>query len=248
MSLLVRSLLVRATVAALLAVVLPAEPGAVAGESRPAWQLPLDGSLQVVHGFASPARRWERGHRGVDLAGPPGALVRAAGAGTVTYAGVLAGVGVATVTHADGTRTTYQPVTVTVAVRDRVGAGAVLGRLAVAGGHCLPAACLHWGHLRGDVYLDPLLLVRATRARLLPVWDGPARDEGARAGPAHRLHHGARPARSSPRAPPLRAQPASAEASARGPVGTALLLVLAAALLLRPRRQSKAGSSEASRA
>jgi hypothetical protein len=53
-----------------------------------------------------------------------------------------------------------------------VAAGAVLGHLTLTGSHCLPAACLHWGLLRGEDYLDPLSLLGLERVRLLPL-DGP---------------------------------------------------------------------------
>jgi len=66
------------------------------------------------------------------------------------------------------TRTTYEPVRATVAVGDEVAAGSPIGRLEVSGSHCFPAACLHWGWLRGETYLDPLALVAARPVRLVP--------------------------------------------------------------------------------
>jgi hypothetical protein len=36
------------------------------------------------------------------------------------------------------------------------------------------ADCLHWGWLRGDVYLNPLDLVGHERVRLLPLFSVPA--------------------------------------------------------------------------
>ena len=95
------------------------------------------------------------------------ATVRTALAGTVRFAGRIAGRGVVVVGHG-ATRTTYEPVRATVAVGDEVAAGAPIGRLEVAGSHCFPAACLHWGWLRGEVYLDPLALVGARPVRLVP--------------------------------------------------------------------------------
>ena len=69
------------------------------------------------------------------------------------------------------TRTTYEPVSATVRVGERVGAGAVLGRLQLFGSHCFPRSCLHWGLIEGrDHYLDPLTLVGAAPVRLLPLW------------------------------------------------------------------------------
>lgn len=148
----------------------PHTAAADAGE----WGWPVAGPPRVVRGFDPPAVRWGPGHRGADLLTQVGAEVRAAGAGRVTFAGPLAGRDVVVVAHGDGTRTTYEPLVPAVAVGDRVATGDLLGRLAASPGHCLPSACLHWGLLRGTVYLDPLALVRVPRARLLPIWgEGP---------------------------------------------------------------------------
>ena len=35
--------------------------------------------------------------------------------------------------------------------------------------HCWPRTCLHWGWIRGDTYLDPLILVGAGPVRLMPL-------------------------------------------------------------------------------
>jgi hypothetical protein len=123
----------------------------------------------VVRPFAPPGQPWLAGHRGADLAADAGTTVRSAGAGVVSYAGGLAGRGVVAVVHG-GLRTTYEPVTATVSVGQRVTVGEPLGRLEPRG-HCVPAACLHWGLRRGDVYLDPLSLLSGGPARLLPLGD-----------------------------------------------------------------------------
>ena len=86
----------------------------------------------------------------------------------MTFAGRLAGRGVVVVSHG-ATRTTYEPLAATVAVGDAVAAGTVIGRLELLGSHCLPRACLHWGLLEGERYLDPLTLVGGGPVRLLPL-------------------------------------------------------------------------------
>jgi murein DD-endopeptidase MepM/ murein hydrolase activator NlpD len=131
---------------------------------------PLDPQPDVASRFDPPTSRWGPGHRGVDLSGTPGQPVRAARAGTVTFAGRLAGRGVVVVSHGR-TRTTYEPVAASVAVGDAVDTGEVIGRLELLGSHCLPRACLHWGLLDGERYLDPLTLVGDGPVRLLP-WLG----------------------------------------------------------------------------
>ncbi len=124
---------------------------------------------EVVERFDPPDDPWGAGHRGVDLLGTPGQQVHAALPGRVTFAGMLAGRGVVVVDHGD-TRTTYEPVAAGVSVGDAVAAGAPIGLLTVTGSHCFPRACLHWGWLRGETYLDPLDLVGAGPVRLLPLW------------------------------------------------------------------------------
>jgi murein DD-endopeptidase MepM/ murein hydrolase activator NlpD len=142
---------------------------AVADATDPIGVWPLQPQPEVVRGFDPPEVIWASGHRGVDLLGTPGQAVHAALPGTVTFAGVLAGRGVVVVDHG-ATRTTYEPVTATVGVGDSVARGAALGTLALAGSHCLPRSCLHWGWKDGEVYLDPLRLVGAGPVRLLPLW------------------------------------------------------------------------------
>jgi hypothetical protein len=132
------------------------------------WVWPLVPTPEVVGAFDPPDEPWLPGHRGVDLVGDPDQAVHAAGAAQVTFAGQIAGLGVIVLDHG-ALRTTYEPVHPTVDVGDTVEAGDVIGRLRTAGGHCLPATCLHWGLLRGNTYLNPLLLVGGGPVRLLPL-------------------------------------------------------------------------------
>ncbi len=123
----------------------------------------------IVRPFDPPAQPWLAGHRGVDLAAPPSAVVRSAGPGTVLFAGLVAGRGVVSVAHAGGLRTTYEPVTASVSVGDVVARGDPLGLLQPGHPGCPSAACLHWGLRRGPLYLDPLALLGLGRVRLLPL-------------------------------------------------------------------------------
>ncbi|MDG4792531.1 M23 family metallopeptidase [Micromonospora sp. WMMD1082] len=148
----------------------PAPPGsAPATGGVVPFRWPVDGVPHPVRGFDPPPRPWLAGHRGVDLLAPAGATVRAAGAGTILFAGMVAGRPVVTVGHADGLRTTYEPVEPAVAVGTTVPAGAALGTLLAGHAGCPAAACLHWGLRRGPEYLDPLALLGLGRARLLPL-------------------------------------------------------------------------------
>jgi murein DD-endopeptidase MepM/ murein hydrolase activator NlpD len=122
----------------------------------------------IVSDFDPPQRPWLAGNRGVDLAGVAGEAVHASGAGIVSFAGRVAGVGVVSITSG-ALRTTYEPLQVTIHQGEQVLAGALIGRLSLAGSHCVPRACLHWGLLRGTDYLDPLALLGLEHVRLLPL-------------------------------------------------------------------------------
>ncbi|GAA4898678.1 M23 family metallopeptidase [Streptomyces coeruleoprunus] len=136
----------------------------------------------ILHGWAPPASPYGPGHRGVDLAAPPGTPVRAAATGLVSFAGPVAGRGVLSLTlpappGATPLRTTYEPVRPLVPRGTEVRAGAIVAETTAAGAasHCT-RTCLHWGLRRGDTYLDPLTLLPPDRlrrppSRLLPVID-----------------------------------------------------------------------------
>ena len=82
----------------------------------------------VLEGFDPPAQRWEAGHRGVDLAASADQAVHAAGSGTITFVGVIAGRGVVTVSHGE-LRTTYEPVNSSLSIGTEVAAGEFLGSI-----------------------------------------------------------------------------------------------------------------------
>jgi murein DD-endopeptidase MepM/ murein hydrolase activator NlpD len=115
--------------------------------------------------FRPPASPYGPGNRGLEYDTAPGAVVRAAGAGRITFAGQVGGRLHVTVLHADGLRTTYGPlarIAPGVAVAGEVEAGAPLG---TAGEHLL------WTARLGTAYLDPSILVAASggrRVRLVP--------------------------------------------------------------------------------
>lgn len=147
----------------------PGASGAVPAPAGSGWVPPVEPAVVRVSAFDPPDRRWLPGHRGVDLAAQEGQEVRAAGAGTVTFAGLLAGRGVVVVTHDGGLRTTYEPVDAVVAEGDQVRAGQLLGTLGDGDVHCgAPPRCLHWGLRRGQEYLDPWRLLQPGSPVLLP--------------------------------------------------------------------------------
>ncbi|NGO79583.1 M23 family metallopeptidase, partial [Streptomyces sp. YC504] len=144
-----------------------------------AW--PVGDRPPVVRGWDPPASAYGAGHRGVDLAAVPGTAVRAAAGGTVSFSGRVAGRGVLSIELTGSgdppLRTTYEPVRAVVDEGDEVSAGEVVAVLANGPFHC-PGACLHWGLLRDETYLDPLGLLppwmlRRGPSRLLPVFGVP---------------------------------------------------------------------------
>ncbi|QUQ71516.1 M23 family metallopeptidase [Kutzneria sp. CA-103260] len=143
---------------------------------------PLAPPHPVLRPFQRPSSPYGPGHRGVDLGADAGQPVLAAADGVVSFAGSVATRGVVAVAHAGGLRTTYEPVQPEVTAGQRVRRGEEVGRLMP--GHeegaaaCLRSACLHWGALRGNEYLDPLGLLSTQRVRLLP-WREPPPEEVA---------------------------------------------------------------------
>jgi murein DD-endopeptidase MepM/ murein hydrolase activator NlpD len=148
-------------------VLLTTLPASAAPRAGFGW--PLHGTVVVERGFDPPKSAYGPGHRGVDLRATRGQRVLAAGPGRVSYAGLLAGRGVVSVTHAGGLRTTYEPVVASLRVGTAVGRGAVLGVLSSGHASCRHGSCLHWGLLRGQTYLNPLSLVTGGEVRLLPL-------------------------------------------------------------------------------
>ena len=155
-----------------------------AADSDSGWRRPVDGG--VVRAFAEPAGEYGPGHRGVDLAAAPGTAVRAAGAGTVTFAGDVAGALHVVVTHRNGLRTSYSfLVDVSVIEGDVVTNATVVGH---AGGTDAESAhgtgVVHFGLRVGERYVDPLQLfhTRDLRdlVRLVPA-EGPLAESWAHA-------------------------------------------------------------------
>ncbi len=121
---------------------------------------------------AAPRPVWPRSPR-VDLGAAPGDAVLSAGDGVVSWAGVIAGRGVVVV-RSGRLRTTYEPVEAGVHRGQSIRRGQPLGTLAAGHPGCTAPACLHWGLLAGERYLDPLSLLRPRVVRLVPPGGRPA--------------------------------------------------------------------------
>ncbi|WP_167389310.1 murein hydrolase activator EnvC family protein [Corynebacterium amycolatum] len=145
----------------------PPSPPAATGEpiSAIAHTFPVHG--KVLRDYTPPEKRWQPGHRGVDLNASPGQPIRASAPGVVHFAGSIAGMTSVSIMHADGIRTTYQPIDTALEKGDHVAAGQVIGHLVVNAKH--PEPGLHWGALRGKDYLNPLDLIQRRPIVLKPV-------------------------------------------------------------------------------
>ncbi len=203
------------------------------------WVWPLDPRPEVIRGFQPPATPWGAGHRGVDLAAKASHHVRSAGDGVVSFAGVIAGRGVVTITHG-ALRTTYEPVTSTLQLDTPVAAGQQIGQLADSSGHCAPQPCLHWGLLRGQEYLNPLGLLRSGRSRLLPVWGLPAPQAAPAKFPASVHSTSGEPSQADATRPPRISSLALVHGGAGGAIG--IVVALAGSVYLyqwRAKRQCR---------
>ena len=157
--------------ALMMAFALGCAPPALADNGRLDW--PLRPRPAVLRMFDAPSPNWNSGHRGVDLAGELDQPVYAAAAGTVVFAGELAGRTLVSIAHPGGLRTTYEPVRPAVRAGQLVDAGSAIGALITGHAGCSAAACLHWGAMWGPAsradYVDPLGLLAATPIRLEPL-------------------------------------------------------------------------------
>ena len=161
----------------------PLSEGLVTDPHVPGWAVDLGFDVaygapapgRVLRAFDPPRTAFGGGHRGVDLQLEPGAPVRAAGSGRVTFAGSVAGRRWVSIAHLDGHVTTYGPLAaVEVRAGEQVRRGQQLALLA-DGGHGAGRldTGLHWGARdAAGAYVDPLRLLGSDPRRPSLVGDG----------------------------------------------------------------------------
>lgn len=143
----------------------PSPDAVTLGQETLSYDWPSGREVPVVRQFSAPEERWLAGHRGVDLAMEESSQVLAAGDGRVIHAGNLNDRNLVSIQHADGLRTTYEPISPSIAKGDVVVKGQIIGIL--ESGHAGPTPVLHWGAKRpGDDYIDPLSLLNRVPIRL----------------------------------------------------------------------------------
>jgi hypothetical protein len=130
-----------------------------------AYSWPVQGT--VIRGFEKPTASYgEGGHQGVDIAAPAGAVVRAAGDGTVSWVGELPRGRFVTVSHSGGTRTTYLDLAdITVAAGQSVLRGQQLGTVCGTRDASSAASHLHFDANMNGTPVDPRLLLSGLDAR-----------------------------------------------------------------------------------
>lgn len=144
----------------------------------PEWSWPMLPAPEVLRPFEKPPRKWQRGHRGVDLSAATGqpVSVTSPADGVVSFAGTVVDRGVLSIDHGGGRVSSFEPVTTDRVEGDRVSRGDAVATLQdpEADGqaaHCA-TPCLHWGVREDGEYVDPLSFVTDRRPSvLLPLPD-----------------------------------------------------------------------------
>jgi hypothetical protein len=145
-------------------VVVLVSPTAVVAQGEPGGHAPYVPPVDapIADPFRPPAGPFGPGNRGLEYDTEPGEAVRASAAGTVVFAGPVAGTLHVTLLHSGGVRTSYS-------FLDRVGVG--LGERVRQGDQVGTAGnMLHFGARAGDAYFDPAALFAggAVEVELLP--------------------------------------------------------------------------------
>ncbi len=119
----------------------------------------------VYDPFRAPENAYGPGNRGIEYDTRPGDVVRAAAAGTVAFAGPVAGSLFVTLDHGGGLLSSYSYLErISVTAGQRVAQGRPVG---IAGGQRF-----HFGVRTEGEYVDPeaFVGVRRVRVRLVPLW------------------------------------------------------------------------------
>ena len=125
---------------------------AEAAERAAVWAWPVDGARIVLRPFVAPATPYGPGHRGVDLAADA-AEVLAPAAGSIRFAGTVAGRPVLTIDHGGGVVSSWEPVDSPLTAGEPVAVGQPVG--VIRDGHCV-RRCVHLGVRLDGAYANPL--------------------------------------------------------------------------------------------
>jgi murein DD-endopeptidase MepM/ murein hydrolase activator NlpD len=146
----------------------------VRAQAAGTWVWPVTGP--VIRGFDPPDDPYGSGHRGIDIPAAYGTPVRAADAGTVTFAGKVGGELFVTVNHGFGLASTYSWVSALLVRKNDVVARGQTIALSGAGHPGAPVAHLHFGAKLAGEYVDPMAYLAplsvAGMIRLAPLPSG----------------------------------------------------------------------------
>lgn len=135
------------------------------------WEWPVGGRREVVEPFRAPANEYGPGHRGMDIAAPVTAEVRAPLDGAVAFRGAVVDRPLITLELGDGTVLTLEPLESSLPIGVPVTEGQIVGTVST-GGHAEPGL-LHVGVRVDGEYVNPLpFFGRPPRAVLYPCCTG----------------------------------------------------------------------------
>lgn len=170
------------TASSILAIFLPAtllsltllltQPSAYADESL-RWQSPVGTPYTVERQFHKPPKKWSAGHRGVDFTATPTTQIVAPEGGRISFSGKVVDRTVITVTHPDGKKSSFEPVSEALPAGTNVSKGERIATVDPSIHHCPGVThCVHWGVREAEEYINPLLLIDTPAPSvLLPIGD-----------------------------------------------------------------------------
>lgn len=137
------------------------------------WKWPIETSdgterRQLQRPAEIPERKWQPGHRGVDLSVGPGDRLVSPTDAIVKFAGKVAGKDVVSLQTASYAIVSFEPARTDVPVGGQLQRGGTLGTAEGVSDHC-GDHCVHVGVRIGTHYADPLLFLIGRSIRLKPV-------------------------------------------------------------------------------
>lgn len=134
------------------------------------WSWPVIGNHTISRGYEAPSVFYGAGHRGIDLVAEVGQEVLAPADGTVHFVGKVVDRELISLDH-DGTLSTFEPVSSTLAEGEVVIRGQVIGTVSTSTNADYHCTCLHMGARQGKDYFSPLALLASIAPAVLLPWD-----------------------------------------------------------------------------
>ena len=123
-------------------------------------------------GYGWPVKGYSGSSPEIDIRAEPGTRLYAPSDGIISFAGIVAGKNVVSITHSKGRISTFEPAQTGLAVKTHVKKGQEIGWVEGGSDHCRDI-CVQWGIKTGEKsYLDPEILVSRKTVVLKPVDGG----------------------------------------------------------------------------